>query len=321
MTLDHPVAPRNLKCPTESLSIVIVPPTQEEFGMDDTSPKVPQGEAEPPTTPALWSQSAGSSPGSPSWWPGLSQPSQGEDGPGVRPPSRRVSARRKKLLWLIGGSAATVTCGIVAVLALDGSGGSDSAKEPQAASGRFFTDAPDGCSLIKPTTIDAYAPGVTCTPSPFDRPITPGLIIRMPSWSTDTSSRTSREVSIDLDLRVGSGVLDTYSSEKDSTAHTFALVRDSYRTEKDGIARRFDGDRITLKAAHPLTGIGDEAYFYYGISAAPESAEAEVVVLSGTAEFTVSYSGTREGNGAPISQREAEAALIAIARDVLKSLR
>ncbi|TGB13305.1 hypothetical protein [Streptomyces sp. MZ04] len=285
--------------------------------MDDTSPRVPQDEAERPTTPELSSRSAGSSPGSPLWWPGLSQPSQGESRPGVRPPGRLVSARRKKLLWLIGGGAATVTCGIVVVLALNGSGGSESAKKPQANSGRFFTDAPDGCSLIKPTTIDAYAPGATCTPSPFDRPITPGLTIRMPSWSTGTS----REVSIDLNLRIGSGVLDTYSSEKDSAAHTFALVRDSYRTEKDAIASKFDGDHITLKASHPLAEIGDEAHFYYGISTVPESAEAEVVVLSGTAEFTVSYSATREGTGAPVSRREAEAALSALARDVLTSLR
>jgi len=302
-------------------SNVAIPPTQEEFGMDDTSPKVPRGEADRPTTPAFSSQSAGSSPGSPSWWPGLSQPSQGEDRPGVPPPGRRVSARRKKLLWLIGASAATVTCGIIAALALTGSGRSDSTKMPQAASGRFFTDAPDGCSLIKLTTIDAYAPGAACTPSPFDRPVTPGLTIKMPSWSADTSSRTSRGVSIDLDLCIGSGVLDTYSSEKDSAAHIFALVRESYRTDKDGITGKFDGTRITLKASHPLMKIGDEAYFYYGISTVPESAEAEVVVLSGTAEFTVSYSGTRDGTEAPISQREAEAALTAIARDVLKSLR
>lgn len=258
---------------------------------------------------------------SPSWWPGLSPSPQGEGRPGVRPPGKRASARRKKLLCLVGGSAATVACGAIAALALNGSGMNDPTKQPRAAAGRFFTSAPDGCSLITLTTIDTYAPGATCTPSPFDRPVTPGLTTRMPSWSTDTSSGTRGDVSIELNLRVGSGVLDTYTSEKDSTTHTFSLVRDGYRAKKANVADEFDGDHITLKASHPLTKIGDEAYFYYGISTVPASAEAEVVVLSGTAEFTVRYSGTREGISAPVSQREAEAALTAVARDVLKSLR
>ncbi|MFJ2583131.1 hypothetical protein OG842_14125 [Streptomyces sp. NBC_00376] len=219
---------------------------------------------------------------------------------------------------------ATVACGIAIAIVLNGSGKSDTAKGSRTTSGRVFTDAPDGCSLLKPATIDAYAPGATCTPSPFDKPTVPGLTTRRPEWSSDASSGANGYVSIGVDLSIGSGVLDTYSSEKDSTAHMFTLVRDKYRMNKSNAADMYDGDLLTLKASHPLTGVGDEAHLYYGISTASDRADAELVARSGNAEFTVSYSGTREGPGVgetPVARREAEAALTAVARDVLKSLR
>ncbi|WP_405716328.1 MULTISPECIES: hypothetical protein [unclassified Streptomyces] len=219
---------------------------------------------------------------------------------------------------------ATVACGVAVAIVLDGSGKSDTARSSRTTSGRVFTDAPDGCSLLKPATIDAYAPGAACTPSPFDKPSVPGLTTRRPEWSTDSSSGANGYVSIGVDLSMGSGVLDTYSSEKDSTAHMFTLVRDKYRMNKSVAADMYDGDLLTLKASHPLTGVGDEAHLYYGISTASDRADAELVARSGNVEFTISYSGTREGpgvGGTPVPRREAEAALTAVARDVLKSLR
>lgn len=189
--------------------------------------------------------------------------------------------------------------------------------------GRVYTEVPDGCSLIKPATIGMYAAGATCATSPFDKPITPGLTLRMPSWRTDTSSGANIDVNVDVRLSVGSGVLDTQGTDKGGAAREIARVREKYKSEKDSAVSLFDGDLITLKASHPLTGIGDEAYFYYGISTISESADAGVVARSGNAEFSVTYSGSRleaDFSRTAVPRQEVEAAVTAVARDVLASL-
>ncbi|ANZ20595.1 hypothetical protein SNOUR_36835 [Streptomyces noursei ATCC 11455] len=247
-----------------------------------------------PGVPSAWSQPA------PSTLPDGGAPAAGRPPRGARP-------------WLIGGGAALAVAAVVGVaLALSGGdgtgtaagqapGGAVTSPGPGAGApeGKTYTKAPEGCQLIKAATVARIAPGTECKPSQFDNATMAATITRMPGWKTPFGSGGAM-LHMNVDLTVGPAAKSLYDMKKHSALFALAKMR-----------------KVT--DSRSIGGFGDEAYLVHGVDKPPMNlAEATVIVRSGNAAYTVSY--TYDPGRSGINQQQAEDAALAAARDVLGSL-
>ncbi|MEV0369758.1 hypothetical protein AB0I10_08020 [Streptomyces sp. NPDC050636] len=247
--------------------------------------------AQPPGAPSAWSQQL------PAGLPQAGGPAAGRPRAGARP-------------WLIGGGAALAVAAIAGVvIAMSGGGGKSTAAgaSPGApggavkpsAPGKAYTKVPEGCELIKASTIARIAPGTECKPSQFDNATMASMITRMPSWDTPFGSG-GEFLSLDVSLNVSPGASGMYDMKKKSALTALDKVR-------------------TVTDQRSLSGLGEEAYVVHGADKAPmDLAEATVIVRAGNAVFTVGYTYKPADSGK--TEKQAEDDAIAAARDVLGSL-
>ncbi|WP_438483730.1 hypothetical protein [Streptomyces sp. S186] len=217
--------------------------------------------------------------------------------------------------WLIGGAALAVAALVGVVIATSGGeGASDAAGKPPAASGgagtspeagpgasegKTYTKVPEGCQLIKTSTLARIAPGTECKPSQFDNATMAAMITRMPSWRTPFGSGGAY-LDLKVNLSVSPGAKGLYDMHKKTALTALGNVR-----------------KIT--DSRPVSGIGDEAHVVHSVDKDPmRLAEATVIVRSGNASYTVSYSYDTGRSG--VNEQQAEDAVITAARDVLGSL-
>ncbi|WP_238545546.1 MULTISPECIES: hypothetical protein [Streptomyces] len=261
----------------------------------------PPGQAPPPVPPQ--------SPGTSSAW---SQPVPATSPLSGGPGSGRPGGARTRP-WLIGGGAALAVAAIVGVvIAMSGGDGESAAEgkqsgapggaaEPQAptAAGKSFTKVPEGCRLIKASTIARIAPGTECKPSQFDNSTMAAMITRMPSWDTPFGSGGG-QLRLQVNLTVGPSASGMFDIHKKSALEALKKVR-------------------TTTDSRSLSGLGEDAYLVHGVDKDPfDLAEAQVIVREGNAEFTVSLTYDTKDSGR--NQQQAEDAVVAAARDVLGSL-
>lgn len=249
------------------------------------------------------------SPGTPSAW---SQPVPATSPLSGGPGSGRPRGARTRP-WLIGGGVALAVAAIVGVvIAMSGGDGESAAEgkqsgarggaaEPQVptAAGKSFTKVPEGCRLIKASTIARIAPGTECKPSQFDNATMAAMITRMPSWDMPFGSGGG-SLSLDVNLTVSPSASGMFDVHKKSALEALKKVR-------------------TITDSRSLGGLGEDAYVVHGVDKDPfDLAEAQVIVREGNAEFTVSLTYDTKDSGR--NQQQAEDAVVAAARDVLGSL-
>ncbi|MBL1119844.1 hypothetical protein JK364_47215 [Streptomyces sp. 110] len=181
------------------------------------------------------------------------------------------------------------------------SGAPGGAAMPQAptSAGKSFTKVPQGCQLIKASTIARIAPETECKPSQFDNATMAALITRMPSWETPFGSGGG-SLKLRVNLTVGPSASGMFDIHKKSAIEALKKMR-------------------TITDSRSLSGLGEDAYVVHGVDKDPfHLAEAQVIVREGNAEFTASITyDTREPG---TNQQRAEDAVAAAARDVLGSL-
>ncbi|MEN8651466.1 hypothetical protein ABCR94_12685 [Streptomyces sp. 21So2-11] len=255
--------------------------------------QLPPIPAQPPGAPSAWSQTL----------PLGGAPTAG------RP---HGSARS----WLIGGGVVLAVGAIVGVvLAVSGSdgppaasgnppGAAGGAAKPaapeQAPAGKAFTKVPEGCELIKASTIARVAPGTECEPSQFDKATMAAMITRMPSWRNPSGSGGAY-VSLNVNLTVGPSAASMYDMHKTSAHTALKKVR-------------------TVTDSRSLNDLGEESHLVHAVDKdSMPLAEAKVIVRDGNAEFTVGFTYSPSDSGK--SEKQAEDDAIAVARDVLGSLR
>ncbi|MFJ9034808.1 hypothetical protein ACIRQP_41620 [Streptomyces sp. NPDC102274] len=259
-------------------------------------PPVP-GQAPPPVP--------SQSPGAPSAW---SQPVP------ATPPQYGAPAagqpRGSTRLWLIGGGAALAAAVVVGVLvATSGDEGKSAAPgSPSGAPGgiakppaaeKAFTKAPEGCELIKASTIADIAPGAECVPSPFDDSKIAAMITRMPRWEMPWGTGGAY-VGLDVSLTISSGAEGRYDMNKEVALNGSKSVR-------------------TTTDSRSVGDLGDEAHVIHAVDKEPlDLAEAQVLVREGNATIAVRYNYAPADSGK--TEEQAEAAAIAAARDALGSL-
>ncbi|GAA2499308.1 hypothetical protein GCM10010406_39810 [Streptomyces thermolineatus] len=259
------------------------------------------GQAPPPVPPQV--------PDAPSAWsrPVPTGGPDGPDGPGGGP--RGGSARG----LLIGGAAALVVA-VIAGVAVATSGGDDhgtasrppsdapsgvpgGAAEPEEPPAKAFTEVPEGCELVRPSTVEEIVPGAVCTPGVMDDKDLASMITRSPSWKKADYSRPYR--TLDAHVVVSPGAEGLYDMEKET-------------------ALKDIGDLRKVLDSRSVGGLGEEAFMVHSGDADGSLVRAEVIVREGNATITAEFIYNRKDSGT--TRQQSEEAVIAAARDVLASL-
>jgi hypothetical protein len=155
--------------------------------------------------------------------------------------------------------------------------------------------------MVKPATITKYAPAATCDPdSQLDNTSVPDYIGRRADWHP-----LNVPVAIGTELHVSPTARQIYGvGRNDALSH--------------------DCRYHNAPTAHQVSGLGDVAYIIYCVDPASASSHATLLTYWGNAEIEVTYDGTRVGPGGrgatPVDRQTAEAAVVAVARDVYASL-
>ncbi|MEU1146625.1 hypothetical protein ACFYO9_23415 [Streptomyces sp. NPDC005863] len=275
-------------------------------GPGQAPPPMP-GQAPPPVPP----QAPG---GAPSAW-SQPVPPGGTGGPGASGPGGGRSRA-----WLIGGAAALVVAVIVGVVvATSGDDDKDTSSgkpagvpggvakpkgpkgpmDEEPSGGKAYSKVPDGCELIKASTVEKILPGGACTPSAMDKgeADTPLMITRMPRWESDDSASYQ---SLSVSLTIGASVKGQYDLKKRSALNDL-------------------NGTLKVEGSRPVKGLGQEALVVDTVDARQGTmAKGEVVVRDGNASISVEFNYSRDDSGT--TRKQADGAAITAARDVLGSL-
>lgn len=242
----------------------------------------------------------------PSW--GWAHPATAVAGPGRHNPPLPSARSRTKRVRLIGAAAVVVLAAIAVTSVV------------HATERRVFTYLPtDGCSLVEQETIDFYIrrAATTCEQD-FAYEASDGGNVsgRLVRWAIqrNLNSLAGPWASIMLDLQVVGDSLWGWRSWFGSSAPSKIFAKYKADALKDHPSK--------IQDQRAVAGLGDEAFVLYSLNPYnPETeGQAQVVVRLANAAFKVTYSGgVPLGNlkYAPVSQKDAEAAAIAIAKDVL----
>jgi hypothetical protein len=197
------------------------------------------------------------------------------------------------------GALVAAVCAVVSFALLMGLTASPShagSGSSHAAAASGFSHLPQPCALLSASTVAEYLPGATCEP---DAAANPGMAGSNADWTPTTGSPNGSfggdvEVGLMSPPSVLEGVFDQMKS-MDAMPSTGQTVRDS----------------------RPVAGLGDEAYIVFKTDGG--TATTFLIVDDENAQIDISYDMTVVGQ-AP-SQTWAEAAVLAMARDVIKGLR
>jgi hypothetical protein len=103
------------------------------------------------------------------------------------------------------------------------------------------------------------------------------------------------------------------------------VVRQTYGPRRNGIISEYR-HYYNVTDAHQVSGLGDAAYIIYGTNHAHDPVgigHVALITYWGNAEIQVTYDGSHQSPGTPVEavgQQTAEAAVLAIARDIYASL-
>ncbi|MEV6246696.1 hypothetical protein AB0M38_10875 [Streptomyces sp. NPDC051742] len=292
------------------------PPVDPRQGFGDR-PTQPFGQADPSWRPAAQGPGEGPAP-----VPGQAPPPVPPHAPPPVPPqapsawAQPVPAgpgagpRGGARVWLIAGAAAlavAVTVGVV--VALSGGddkgtasgppsagkpGGAGKAEEPAE---KAFTNVPKGCELVKASTVEAIIPGAACTPGLFDDKDLASMITRGPSW--ERPGHDGPFQNLDVHLTVGVAAKGNYDMKKEVALKDMGTLR-------------------KVMDSKPVSGLGQEAFVVYAGDSDGSLTQAQVIVREGNAVVTSEYTFSRKDS--TTTQKQAEDAAVAVARDVLGSL-
>jgi hypothetical protein len=164
-----------------------------------------------------------------------------------------------------------------------------------AAAARTFSRLPQPCALLSALTVEEYLPGATCKPDATD---TAGTADSNGEW-TLTAPSLGNYLDDDVDVSLLSppsmiGTIFDQTKSSDAMPSSPGAIRDS----------------------RPVTGLGDEAYIVF--STVTGSATTFLVVADENALIDIEYDATI--NGQAPSQAWAEAAVLAMARDIIMGL-
>ncbi|MEV0408959.1 hypothetical protein [Actinoallomurus sp. NPDC050550] len=260
--------------------------------------------------------------------PSHGKPSQGEHPPS-EPRPQRSRSRSARLVWLTVGSVAVLLLGGVGIAFAAGGFGHSVSKHRSAAFSRTFTSAPPACDMVKPATIKLYTSSRKVTQDTSGRPGSsralkyalcisdsrreeelsrPGHIYRSALWkSPGIKPGNGHMVVMDAELTVSSAVRQTYDPNRNGMISVY----------------RHDYD---VTDARQVSGLGDAAYIIYGTNRAYDpngTGYAALITYWGNAEMKVIYQGFHQSSGTNVgaaAQQPAEAAVLAIARDIYASL-
>ncbi|WP_285575806.1 hypothetical protein [Actinoallomurus iriomotensis] len=254
-------------------------------------------------------------------------PSQGEHSP-REPRQQRVRSRSAKFVWLTVGSAAVLLLGGFGIAFADSGFGHSASKRRFS---RTFTYAPPGCDMVKPATIKRYTASAKVTK---DTSAGPGSSKNPPlKYALCTSDSLYEEG------RSGLGHLYRHADWKspDATPDNGLLAMMDVELTVSSVARKlYDPIRNSTISNHrhdydvtdarQVSGLGDAAYIIYGKGRRRMydfDGYAVLITYWGNAEMKVIYQGRHQSPGSEpkaVSQQPAEAAVLAIARDVYASL-
>lgn len=211
--------------------------------------------------------------------------------------------------WLIGGAAALAVAVIVGVaVAMSGGDGNDTASglpsgipggaaEPEQPTGKAFTKAPKGCELVKAATVTGIIPGAACTPGLFDDKDLASMITRSPSWKREDSGGPYQ--TLDVHLSIGPGADGNYDMKKQAALKDMGTLR-------------------KVMDSRPISGLGEVAFVVYAGDSEGSLTQAQVIVREGNAVVTTDYTFSRKDSAT--TQKQAEDAAVAVARDVFAAL-
>jgi hypothetical protein len=183
----------------------------------------------------------------------------------------------------------------------DASSPAASGNSSHAAAAPTFSHLPRPCSLLSASIVAEYLPRTTC-----DSNISgiPGGSNAM--WNSPTGSASGGYFVGDVEatLMPGNEIESTFDELKASTATMFS------------------GE--TIRDSRPIAGLGDEAYIVFAASPVISGVGGEdstyLIVADENALIDIDYDTTTI-QGQAVPQTQAEAAALAMARDVIKGLR
>lgn len=162
-------------------------------------------------------------------------------------------------------------------------------------SGRTFTHVPEQCALLSPETVTRYLPGTTCNPNAYQPAAGKGA---HGMWGSPPSQ-----------------VLSSYINTSVLVLLSPIATRSVFNQMKNEAATMFTG--LTVTDSRPVTDLGEDAYLVYGTYSL--NSRAYLLVIDGNAGITIDHSASVRQQ--PVPQEQAEAAVIAMAHDVIRSLR
>lgn len=171
------------------------------------------------------------------------------------------------------------------------------AAQPEEPTEKAFTKVPKGCELVKASTVERIIPGAECTPGLFDDKDLASMITRSPSWERPGYDGPFQN--LDVHLSVGVGAKENYDMKKGSALKDMGTLR-------------------KVMDSKPVSGLGQEAFVVYAGDSEGSLTQAQVIVREGNAVVTSDYTFSRKDSDT--TQKQAEDAAVAVARDVLGSL-
>jgi hypothetical protein len=160
--------------------------------------------------------------------------------------------------------------------------------------GRTFTHVAEPCALLSPETVTRYSPNATCNPHVFQPQANTGSNA---IWRSPPAQVLSQYFTISVEVILS------------------PAARVVHNRMKTSATTMFTGLKVT--DSRPITGLGDEAYVVYGTYST--GSRTYLLVLDGNAVIIIDYNGSIKQK--PIPHEQAQAAVQAMARDVIAGLR
>lgn len=154
-----------------------------------------------------------------------------------------------------------------------------------------FSQVPKPCALLSAAIVAKYLPGSTCTAQSAD------AVANTAEWSP-------RAISLS----------DDFVCSIDAVLVAPGTIGPLFDGQKASMPSELTGG--TIVDSRPITGLGDQAYVIFGTNTLGSSTE--LIVADENAFISIDYYGWVRGQEP--SQASAEAAVQAMARDVIKNL-
>jgi hypothetical protein len=192
-------------------------------------------------------------------------------------------------------AAACATATYALVIGLTGSPLHAASASPHPAATSAFSYLPQRCALLSTAIVAEYLPGTTCNSSAFEDP---GGTDSRALWSSTGLSASG----------------DRFDSDVDVMLMPPSLIEDDFDSSKSG--ETVTSGSQTIHDSRPVTGLGNEAYIVFETSSG--SSKTSLVVEDDNALINIDYDASVHDQAA--SEAQAEKAVLAMARDIIKQL-